>query len=45
VKFGRIRKTFMEYMREQYGFDVADRALKRINKRRTEGCLRKVHPN
>lgn len=25
TRFGRVRKTFMEYMREQYGSEIADR--------------------
>jgi hypothetical protein len=37
TRFGRVRKTFMECMREEYGYDVADRAVRRVNKRRTEG--------
>ena len=37
ARFGRVRKTFMEYMREQYGRVIADKVLSRINKRRTEG--------
>ena len=41
TRFGRVRKAFMEYMREEYGSDVANRALRRINKRRTEGYFRK----
>ncbi|MDE1726096.1 MAG: hypothetical protein KGH89_02375 [Thaumarchaeota archaeon] len=39
---GRVRKTFMEYMREEYGTGVADRTLRRINKRRTEGYFKKT---
>jgi len=29
----------MKYLRAEYGDDVADRARRRINKRRTEGYL------
>jgi len=38
-RFGRVRKTFMNYMRAEYGY-VADRVLSRINKRRSEGYLK-----
>ncbi|HYL66977.1 MAG TPA: hypothetical protein VEU72_07465 [Nitrosopumilaceae archaeon] len=41
TRFGRVRKTFMESMREQYGFDVADRVRRRINKRRSQGYFKK----
>ncbi|HEV2193372.1 MAG TPA: hypothetical protein VGR54_07140 [Nitrosopumilaceae archaeon] len=40
TRFGRVRKTFMESMREEYGSDIANRALRRINKRRAEGYFR-----
>ena len=36
-QFGRTRTSLMKYLRAEYGNDVADRALRRINKRRTEG--------
>jgi hypothetical protein len=39
--FARVRKTFMDSMREEFGRDIADRTLGRINKRRTEGYFRK----
>lgn len=35
--FGRTRTSLMKHLRAEYGLDVADRALRRINKRRTEG--------
>ena len=38
-RFGRTRTSLMKYLRAEYGNDVADRALRRINKRRTEGYL------
>jgi hypothetical protein len=37
TRFGRVRKTFMGYMREKYGRHIADRALWRINRRKSEG--------
>ncbi|MEM2160424.1 MAG: hypothetical protein QXN55_05655 [Candidatus Nitrosotenuis sp.] len=40
AKFGRVRKTFMEFMREEYGRDIADRTLSRINKRLTAGYFK-----
>jgi len=40
TRFGRVRKTFMEYMREQYGRDIADRTLWRINRRKSKGYFR-----
>ena len=39
-QFGRTRASLMKYLRVEYGNDVADRALRRINKRRTEGYFR-----
>ncbi|MEM2159723.1 MAG: hypothetical protein QXN55_02065 [Candidatus Nitrosotenuis sp.] len=39
ARFGRVRKSLMAYLREQYGQDVADRALWRINRRKTDGSL------
>ncbi|MGI0047331.1 MAG: hypothetical protein ACREBB_09125 [Nitrosotalea sp.] len=38
--FGRVRTSLMKHLRAEYGNDVADRALRRINKRRTEGYFR-----
>jgi hypothetical protein len=35
-RFGRVRKSLMMYLREEYGRQVADRALWRVNRRRTE---------
>ncbi len=37
TRFGRVRKTFMECMREQYGREIADRTLWRINRRKSKG--------
>lgn len=36
-RFGRVRKSLMKYLREEYGKQVADRALWRVNRRMTEG--------
>lgn len=38
--FGRTRTSLMKHLRAEYGNDVADRALRRINKRITEGYLK-----
>ena len=38
-RFGRVRTSLMKHLREEYGRDVADRAMRRINKRRSEGYL------
>ncbi len=40
-RFGRTRNSLMKHLRAEYGNDVADRALRRINKRRIEGYLNK----
>ena len=40
-RFGRARKTLMIYLRTKYGEDVANRALWRVNRRRTEGYFRR----
>ena len=39
-RFGRVRNSLMKYLRAEYGNDVADRALRRISKRRTEGYFK-----
>ncbi len=36
-RFGRVRNSLMKHLRAEFGEDVADRARRRINKRRTEG--------
>ncbi|MGC1708276.1 MAG: hypothetical protein WA799_00530 [Nitrosotalea sp.] len=41
TRFGRVRKTFMEYMREEYGSDIADRTLWRINRRKAKSYFHK----
>lgn len=38
-RFGRTRTSLMRHLRAEYGHDVADRALRRINKRKSEGYL------
>lgn len=38
-RFGRVRTSLMKHLRVEFGEDVANRALRRINKRRTEGYL------
>jgi len=40
-QYGRARTSLMKYLRAEYGNDVADRTLRRINNRRTEGYLKK----
>lgn len=40
-QFGRIRTSLMKHLRAEYGANIADRALRRINKRRTEGYFKK----
>ena len=35
-RFGRVRSSMMEYLRAKYGYDMANRALNRINKRMQE---------
>ncbi len=36
-RFGRVRTSLMKHLRMEYGRDVADRAVRRINKRITNG--------
>ena len=38
-RFTRIRKHFMAYMRAEYGEEIADRTLWRVNRRRSRGYL------
>lgn len=40
-RFGRVRTSLMKHLRMEYGREVADRAMRRINKRRTEEYFRK----
>jgi hypothetical protein len=37
TQFGRVRKSMMKYLRAKYGTEIANRALWRVNRRRTEG--------
>jgi hypothetical protein len=37
TRFGRVRKTFMQYLEAEYGRDIAYRTLWRINRRRSRG--------
>ena len=39
TRFGRVRTSLMRHLRTKYGKDVANRALWRVNRRRTEGYL------
>jgi hypothetical protein len=39
-RFGRVRTSLMRYLRMQYGKDIANRALCRVNKRKSEGYLK-----
>ena len=39
-RFGSARKSLMSYLRAKYGKDAANRALWRVNRRRTEGYFR-----
>jgi len=38
-QFGRTQTSLMKHLRAEYDNDIADRALRRINKRITEGYL------
>ena len=42
-RFGRVRKSLMKYLRTKYGDDVANRALWRVNRRRSEGYFRRTN--
>jgi len=35
-RFGRARSSMMEFLRAKYGYDIPNRALNRINKRKQE---------
>lgn len=41
TRFGRVRKSLMSYLRAKYGNDIANRALWRVNRRRTEGYFKR----
>ncbi|MCV0393037.1 MAG: hypothetical protein K5790_07085 [Nitrosopumilus sp.] len=36
-RFGRVRTSMMKHLRSQYGEDIANRVLARINKRASTG--------
>lgn len=36
-RFGRVRTSMMKHLRSQYGEDIANRVLARINKRASNG--------
>ena len=36
-RFGRVRTSMMKHLRSQYGEDIANRVLARINKRASKG--------
>jgi len=38
-RFGRARKSMMNVLREQYGNEIANRTLNRVNKRMQKGYL------
>ena len=38
-EFGRVRKSMMNVLREQYGNEIANRTLNRVNKRMQKGHL------
>lgn len=40
-KFGRVRKSMMKYLRDKYGSEIVNRALWRVNRRRTEGYFKR----
>ena len=39
-RFGRVRTSLMRHLRTEYGEEVANRVLARINKRASNGSLR-----
>ena len=40
-RFGRVRASMMQRLREQYGKKIADRALWRVSARKSRGYLQK----
>lgn len=42
TRFGRVRKSMMKYLRAKYGDEMANRALWRVSRRRTEGYLKRT---
>jgi len=43
--FGRVRNSLMKVLRAKYGYDIANRALSRVNKRLEEGYFRTKESN
>jgi hypothetical protein len=39
TRFGRVRTSLMKHLRTKYGKEIANRALWRVNRRRSEGYL------
>lgn len=39
TRFGRVRTSLMKHLRSKYGKEIANRALWRVNRRRSEGYL------
>lgn len=39
-RFGRVRTSLMRHLRAEYGEEVANRTLARINKRASNGALK-----
>jgi len=39
-RFGSVRTSLMKYLRVKYGKEIADRALWRVNRRRSESYFR-----
>lgn len=39
-RFGRVRNSLMKHLRAEHGNELADRALRRINKRITDGYFK-----
>lgn len=44
-EFGRVRNSMMKVLRAKHGNDIANRALSRVNKRKSEGYLRMNNTN
>lgn len=39
-QFGRVRNSMMKVLRAKYGYDMANRTLNRVNKRKQNDCFR-----
>ncbi len=44
-RFGRVRTTLMKNLRKNFGNDIANRALWRVSKRKTNGYLQENSEN